>query len=56
MDEVPRDVFHHSGVTGEDRLSVYGLAFFWCGTDVPQADCLHMEERPEINIKLIFQI
>jgi len=45
VQQVPGDVFHHGGVTGEDRLRLYDLPLLRHGTYVPQTDCLGDKAR-----------
>lgn len=40
MKQVPGHILYHSGVAGEDGLSIDDLALFRHGADVPQTDCL----------------
>lgn len=38
--QVPRNVFYHSSVTGEDSLRIHYLPLLWHSTYVPQTDGL----------------
>ena len=55
MKQVPGDIFHHSSMTGEDRLCINYLPLLWYSTYIPQTDRLQIKER-WIKAALILQI